>query len=140
MNNKGMSMVEILVGFVVLSVIIAGVIHMIKFGAGMMYDSVDIKHSQEEFEAEVYKRSPDAGKIQIDNIKDLEAGEFILKPSSEPVGNQVQVSKELAINLFEAAADDAEEEDRDELRNRLQAISYTDNINDYRIKVYGFEK
>lgn len=137
MNNKGMTMVEVLVGFVILSLIMGGVYHMIRFGSNMLYESVDIKHSQESFEEEVYKTSK--GTANTVTIKTLGAGAFVLKPSSKPVGNSAQVSKEQTINFFEAAAEGASSEDQAALENKLQTISYKDVLNDYDIKVYGFE-
>lgn len=140
MNNKGMTMVEVLVGFVILSLIMGGVFHMIRFGSNMLYEAVDIKHSQESFEEETYKTTPDASIIKLKTIKELGAGDFVLKPANEPLGNKTQVNKELSINLFEASAEDATADDADALKNKLQTIGYKDSGNDYNIEVYGFEK
>lgn len=138
MNNKGMSMVEVLVGFVVLSVIIAGVFHMIKFGSNMLYEGMDVKQSQQNFEKEIYKTSRDDGLIDVKEIKALGAGDFVLRPSSNPAGNASQVSKESSINMFAPVDESVAPEDVDELKINLNSYCYKEN--DISIKVYGFEK
>lgn len=133
-----MSMVEVLVGFVVLSVIIAGVFHMIRFGSNMLYGGVDIKQSQQNFEKEIYRTTKDSALIETKKIKELGAGDFVLRPSSEPAGNASQVNKENSINMFAASDEDAAPEEIDELTTNLNSYSYKEN--DISIKVYGFEK
>jgi|GEM_PF-6585562 len=140
MNNKGTSMVEVMVGFVVLSLIMAGIFHMIRFGANMLQESVDIKHTQQTFEQEVYKSTKDTAFITDKSIKTLGAADFVLRPASSPAGNAAQVSKETTIDMFSASADDAVAADQEALNNNLHSYSYKDTENDYTIKVYGFKK
>lgn len=140
MNNKGMSMVEVLVGFVVLSIVMAGIFHMIRFGSNMLNESVDIKHSQQNFESEIYKNTIDTAAITDKKIKSLGAADFVLKPSTTPAGNAMQVNNESSIDMFSATAADAEAADQDALNNELHSYTYKDTANDYSIKVYGFRK
>ena len=50
LNNQGMTIVEVLMGFVILSLILDAVITMIMFSNNMMYKSVDLKNAHEEME------------------------------------------------------------------------------------------
>lgn len=63
-KNMGMTMIEVLLGFVLLAAFLGGVSSIIHFSSNMLYNSVDLKNYQEEFIAEMYKKSkPDADEI-----------------------------------------------------------------------------
>jgi len=49
-DNSGMTIVEVLMGFVILSILMGAVISLISFSSNMMYKSVDLKNAQEEME------------------------------------------------------------------------------------------
>lgn len=55
-NNSGMTMVEILVGFVILIVMMGMLSGIISFARNMYINSVDLKRSQEAIQKEIYKK------------------------------------------------------------------------------------
>ncbi|MBR6328710.1 MAG: prepilin-type N-terminal cleavage/methylation domain-containing protein [Lachnospiraceae bacterium] len=124
-DNKGMTLVEVLVGFVILTIIMAGVYHLISFGSKMLYESTDITRGQQEFEEELYKNSPDASVAKKDGSlgATLSQGAYVLKPASSNAHTEIE--------LFSAA--DSE--------NKLYCYTYDGKFSDsFGIRVYGFEK
>lgn len=58
LNNQGMTMVEIMVGFVILVVLMGGLFNLISFSSNMVKNSVDMKNAQIEVWSEAYKNEP----------------------------------------------------------------------------------
>lgn len=57
MNNRGMTMSEVLVGFVVLMIFMGGLSGIISFSSKMLMESVDIYKAELKLEEEVYKNA-----------------------------------------------------------------------------------
>ncbi|MCR5214204.1 MAG: prepilin-type N-terminal cleavage/methylation domain-containing protein [Eubacterium sp.] len=66
-NDKGNTMLETLVAFVVVMIVLAIIYNMLSFSNNMRLEAIDIRNAEEEFEAELYKKSPDTSKISIKN-------------------------------------------------------------------------
>lgn len=60
-NNSGMTMVEVLMGFLILSIILGAVITVISFSSNMYFRSADEKRKQTTLMEESYKSSATAG-------------------------------------------------------------------------------
>ena len=58
LNNKGMTMVEIMVGFVLLGIFLGGLTQLIMFSSHMIQNSVDLRHAQTEVWSEAYRDNP----------------------------------------------------------------------------------
>lgn len=54
-DNKGMTMVEVLMGFMILSIILGGVTGLISFSSKMFKQSVDLRRAQTDLTAQAYK-------------------------------------------------------------------------------------
>lgn len=110
-NNEGMTMVEVLMGFLILSIILGGVVSLISFSSKMYFNSVDIRRNQSELAEEAYKSgntgktpvaSTQSGYVQIDRDD----------PEAEPVvvtlsGETKQVSYK-DMQLYAVTKDDVE--------------------------------
>lgn len=59
-DNRGMTMVEVLVGFAVLALVMGSLTHVIRFSEKMMMKSVDVIDAQQKMKSEVYKITPDS--------------------------------------------------------------------------------
>lgn len=57
LNNHGMTMSEVLVGFVVLMIFMGGLSGIISFSSKMLMESVDIYKAELKLEEEVYKKA-----------------------------------------------------------------------------------
>ena len=131
-DNKGMTMVEIMVGFVILTLIMTGVYQLIKFGSNMFYESSDVRNGQTEFESELYKISPDAGVAKREDEKTLGSGTYVLEPVSESAkrpGVDAECT-DTTIRLFSGGGKELYS------YNYPEGASYSDHFG---IKVYGIE-
>jgi len=68
LNNKGMTMTEVIIGFVVLMVILGGLSGVIAFSSNMLIESTDIAKAQQVLEAEVFKTNSSARHDYPDTI------------------------------------------------------------------------
>lgn len=57
-NNKGTTMIETIVSFVVLLIVIAGLTAMIRFSSNLRMRAVDTANVRAEFNKEIYKKNP----------------------------------------------------------------------------------
>lgn len=55
-DNQGMTMVEVLMGFVILTLMLGMLSHIISFSSNLYQQSIDIKRMEEYFEANIYKK------------------------------------------------------------------------------------
>ncbi len=69
LNNKGTTMMELLVAFVVLMIIFAIIYSMISFTSNLRMEAVDVRNAEEEFEAELYKSVPDNNKVEVQEFE-----------------------------------------------------------------------
>lgn len=58
-SNKGMTMVEVLMGFVVLITFLGGMSSIIAFSSNLLYRSIDLKRDLQVIQGELYKKAPD---------------------------------------------------------------------------------
>lgn len=65
-NNDGMTMVEVLMGFLILSIILGGVVSLISFSSKMYFNSVDLRRDQTELVENAYKKEI-PGKVSVTN-------------------------------------------------------------------------
>ncbi len=134
-DNKGMTIVEVMVGFVILTVIMAGVYHLIKFGSNMFYESRDIRSGQTEFESELYKNNPADSVAHKDSEGTLSSGAYVLKPENESAkrpGSDADCP-DTEIKLFTSSSS----------YNKFYSYSYPESAKygeTFGVKVYGFEK
>lgn len=63
MNNKGSTMVEVLVAFLLVTIILAALYQVIQFSSRMYLKSVDMKRQMEAFEAAMYKKPIDPAEL-----------------------------------------------------------------------------
>ncbi len=132
-DDRGMTIVEVMVGFVILTIIMAGVYQLIRFSSNMMYESKDMRNGQTAFEEELYKTSP-TGVVDRHKETTLGKGAYVLEPASEsakkPGAGDYTATK---INMFSSA---------DKSINDLYSYGYSDSADysdTFGIKVYGFE-
>lgn len=59
-DNKGMTMVEVLMGFLILSIILGGVVTLISFSSNMYFKSVDKNREQTELMQNAYREKESA--------------------------------------------------------------------------------
>lgn len=59
MNNRGTTMVELLVSFVVLMIVLAALFGMVRFSSNLRMRAVDTANVRESFNKEIYKKTPD---------------------------------------------------------------------------------
>lgn len=57
-NNKGMTMIEVLMGFTILILFLAGMSGIIAFSNNIVMRSVDLRKDMEVMQGEMYKLSP----------------------------------------------------------------------------------
>lgn len=129
MNNKGMTMVEVLVGFVILSLIMAGVFQMIKFSSNMLYKSIDLRNAQTEYEKEAYKTTVDTSVFNKSEHL-LAGGDYVLEPAGE------KASLESRIELFKTSTGG----DLGVKLYKLTPVSDTSLSDNLGISMYGFKR
>ena len=76
-NNKGMTMTEVIIGFVVLMLFLGGLSGIIAFSANMLMESIDIGKAERLVESEIYKTNPTTGRTDIGEVKLQRDGETI---------------------------------------------------------------
>ena len=127
MDDKGMTMMEVLVGFVILTIIMTGVYHMIRFGSNMLYESTDMRRGQTQFEEALYKSTPDAAVVDKEDLGSM-GGNFKLKPSGKFKDKQQDVE------LFVS-------EEASYIAPIMYSYTYDGDYSErFGLKVYGFEK
>lgn len=57
-SNKGMTMTEVLTGFIVLAVFLGGMSGIISFSSNMVFRSIDLKRDMQVIQSELYKKEP----------------------------------------------------------------------------------
>ena len=68
-QNKGMTMVEVLIGFVILLLILGMLSGVIAFAHNMFLNAVDIKKSEENLEENAYKKTAaESGNLVAEDI------------------------------------------------------------------------
>ncbi len=128
-DNRGMTLVEVMMGFVILTIIMVGVYHMINFGSNMLYESIDMKKGQEQFEEELYKKSPDDEVVQSKKEETFAHGDLKLVYSGRFKGAEGVVVPD--IELFTG----------NKMYNILNSYTYKGDYSEkYGIKVYGFAR
>ena len=65
-NNDGMTMVEVLMGFLILSIILGGVVTLITFSSNMYFQSIDARNEQTKLAEEAYKKAPAGSDVNVD--------------------------------------------------------------------------
>lgn len=65
-NNDGMTMVEVLMGFLILSIILGGVVTLITFSSNMYFKSIDARNEQTKLAEEAYKKAPAGSDVNVD--------------------------------------------------------------------------
>lgn len=65
-SNKGMTMTEVLMGFVVLILFLGGISGIISFSSNMVYRSVDLKKDMQIIQSELYKKTPSCVSFSTD--------------------------------------------------------------------------
>ncbi len=121
-DDRGMSMVEVLIGFVILTVIMAGVYHLIHFSSNMIFESVDMRKAQSEFETRIYK-TDNSGEDGLDyDSRALGEGDYKLVPEGR------YKDREREIGLFNTAGTD------------MYSLTLDDGESNFRMRVYGFKK
>ena len=93
LNSNGMTMVEVMMGFVILGILLAGLTNIIFFSSNMIKNSVDIKKAQEELSAEAYKTN--SGAV-------VSSGGFSLKEKVS--GAKVINLPTLSLNCFDSSS------------------------------------
>ena len=127
MDDKGMTMMEVLVGFVILTIIMTGVYHMIRFGSNMLYESTDMRRGQTQFEEALYKSTPDASVVTRDNLGTV-GGDFKLTPTGKFKDKQQNVE------LFVS-------EEASYIAPSMYSYTYDGDYSErFGLRVYGFEK
>ncbi len=126
MDDKGMTMMEVLVGFVILTIIITGVYHMIRFGSNMLYESIDMRKGQNRFEEELYKTDSDPEVVEKNDVGSA-SDDFILKPSGKYKASQKD------IKLFSSGKEGY-------VAPHVCSYTYKGDFSDkFGLRVYGFE-
>lgn len=74
-DNRGMTMAEVIVGFVILLLIIGMLSGIIAFARNMYFESVDLRKAQELFQAEMYKSN-----VEASSAVTLKSDEIVLVP------------------------------------------------------------
>lgn len=93
-NNEGSTMVEVLVGFVILVIVISACLeNMIKFSANLVMESQDIQKLSESFKESIYKRDSFTKVDGADNIK------ITLTYSEESKDNLLENEKNLKLDV-----------------------------------------
>jgi len=57
-SNNGMTMTEVLTGFIVLAVFLGGMSGIISFASNMVFRSIDLKRDMQVIQSELYKKDP----------------------------------------------------------------------------------
>lgn len=107
-NNKGMTMVEVLMGFAILSIILGGVITIIKFSSNMYFRSADMRREQATLNKMAYDDSTD-GKTDITGelrLKHVEEGNLTGDITLED-GTAVQMNDTKVYQVSTGEGDDA---------------------------------
>jgi hypothetical protein len=84
-RNKGSSMVEVLAGFSILMILMAGITGIIKVSSNMIMEAKDMMSEQDQFTAEFYKK--DYGDLEQDASYDSLEVRLLVVDSQ---GNQTQ--------------------------------------------------
>ncbi|MCR5226882.1 MAG: hypothetical protein K6E27_06705 [Eubacterium sp.] len=121
-NNKGSTIYEIVIAFVVILVVLAIIYKMISFSSELRMEAVDIRNAQLEFESELYKKTPDTTKISVKKYVIKENSNthnkmpvFVLKLDEEKTDVEAnfmiessgsgEVSQQNTLNLMDIVAD-----------------------------------
>jgi prepilin-type N-terminal cleavage/methylation domain-containing protein len=126
MNDRGMTMVEVLVGFVILTIIMAGVYHMIQFGSNMLYESTDMRKGQTQFEEALYKSTVDESLVEKKDLGNA-GSDFKLRPVGKfkDAQSNIELFKSDSV-VFTAPS--------------LCSYTYSGDFSEkFGLKVYGFE-
>lgn len=111
-DQSGMTMVEVLIGFVVLSIMIASLSGIISVATNMLQRSADLKHKDEAILATVYKKepvalaTPTATSFKLKNVKDgtevTVATNFFAINSNDFLSSDVQDGIDVKVYYFKA--------------------------------------
>lgn len=106
-NNDGMTMVEVLMGFLILSIILGGVVSLISFSSKMYFNSVDLRKNQTELTADAYRKG-----ITGKTPATTNSGYVVIGSSSESEPVPVTLSGEQVgfkdMQLYSVQKDDVE--------------------------------
>lgn len=87
LNNRGTTMLETLISFLVLVIVLAALYSMIRFSSNLRMRAIDTANVKNEFNQEIYKTSVDNSKVQsyyyIGKNADDNITMFSLKPDME---------------------------------------------------------
>lgn len=65
LNNEGSTMIEVLIAFLLVSIILGALYQVVKFSSNMYMKSVDMKRQIQAFETEMYKKPIDSTKLDV---------------------------------------------------------------------------
>lgn len=68
-DNKGSTMIEVVVGFTLLLILLAGLTKIIDVSTEMYYQSVDVVRNKERFTEELYKKSGASGSTVLERTE-----------------------------------------------------------------------
>lgn len=121
-DNSGMSLVEVTIGFVILTIIIGAVYQLISFSSNMYFESSDMRQEQAAFEEAIYKKDYEhADGVEYKKEEDLTAGDYVLEPAGD------HADAETALELFTAGGS-------------LYSMTSGSEDEGHIIRVYGFER
>lgn len=85
MNNSGSTMVEVLIGFVLLMILMASIVGIINLSSDLQMEAKDILDVQEQFQKEIYKKPENwpAERIQKTQVLSGTDYTFILSETDE---------------------------------------------------------
>lgn len=120
-NNRGMTMVEVIMGFALLAIVLGMISRMIVMSSNMYYNTVDLRNVQEALQKEIYlKNITDTARIQSATIRLYPEGTDHIAVNAIPMeksklymlsssGLPDTDAAEMDINLYFIASDDTEE-------------------------------
>lgn len=120
-NNRGMTMVEVIMGFALLAIVLGMISRMIVMSSNMYYNTVDLRNVQEALQKEIYlKNITDTAQMQSAAIRLYPEGTDHIAVNAIPMeksklymlsssGLPDTGAAEMDINLYFIASDDTEE-------------------------------
>lgn len=102
MNNRGSTMVEVLVAFLLVTIILAALYQVIQFSSKMYLKSVDMKRQVEVFEAAMYKKPIDPSEL-VKNESAAVTGTLVLDTTegagASEAGNALSAGNMMVSNI-----------------------------------------
>ena len=96
-DNRGMTMTEVLLAFVILSIIMGLLSGIIAFSKKMYVDAADLRHSQEDVNREIYKKS--FRNVEPDELDAKDIPVYRISSSGESYKKDLIVDKYFAIGM-----------------------------------------